>query len=44
VNVNYPLFLSDLKETSIFWADFSKNQKPNFMKIHPVAEGLFLAD
>jgi hypothetical protein len=45
IHVKYPLFLSDIKENSIFPTDFRKNtQIPNFIKSHPVGAELFHAD
>ena len=44
-HVQYPLFLSDFKDTWILSADFRKNaQLSNFMKIRPVGAQLFHVD
>ena len=40
--VNYPLFLSDLNETWIFWMDLRKTS--NFMKIRQMVAEFFHAD
>jgi hypothetical protein len=40
LHVKYPLFLSDLNETLIFWTDFRKY----FLKIRPVCAKLFHMD
>ena len=42
LNIKYRLFLSDFNENWIFFDRFSKNtEMSKFMKIHPVAAGLF---
>jgi len=43
----YPLFMSDLDETWIFWTDFRKKKNPpvaNFKQIRPVVAELFRAN
>jgi hypothetical protein len=45
LHVKYPLFLSDINETWIFFDRFSKNlQISNFMKIRLLGAELFHAD
>jgi len=45
LHAKYPLLLSDLNKTCIFFDRFSKNtQMSNFMKICPVVDQLFQAD
>ena len=45
LHVKYRLFLADFNKNLNFTDRFSKNtQIPNFMKIHPMAAELFLAD
>jgi len=41
---NYPLFLPDFKEISIFGDRFSKNNQVNSWKIHPVGVQFFHSD
>jgi hypothetical protein len=42
--VNYPLFLSDMRQSWIFETDFRKKLIWNFNKIRPVGAELFRAD
>jgi hypothetical protein len=42
-HVKCPLLLSDFKESRIFWTDFRKIFKSNFIKIRPVGAELFNA-